>query len=118
MEDIIYETYPEVDYDQLFLIIDGYDEVLPENLCASLREGIVKMGQKLEGFDAPDAVLTAVESRATSPVRIVRGEDFQSCVRGLYPIGEGAGYAGGIMSSAMDGMKAAEAYFSYLSEEN
>ncbi len=98
--------------------LTALDEVLPENLCASLREGIVKMGQKLEGFDAPDAVLTAVESRATSPVRIVRGEDFQSCVRGLYPIGEGAGYAGGIMSSAMDGMKAAEAYFSYLSEEN
>lgn len=91
------------------------ETVLPESLCASLREGIFKMGKKLEGFDAYDAVLTAVESRATSPVRILRGEDFQSEIRGLYPIGEGAGYAGGILSSAMDGMKAAEAYFASLS---
>jgi uncharacterized FAD-dependent dehydrogenase len=90
------------------------ENVLPESFCASLREGIAKMGKKLEGFDAYDAVLTAVESRATSPVRIMRGEDFQSEIRGLYPIGEGTGYAGGILSSAMDGMKAAEAYFEWI----
>lgn len=93
------------------------ENVLPEAMCRSLREGILKMGRKLAGFDAYDAVLTAVESRATSPVRILRGEDFQSEIRGLYPIGEGAGYAGGILSSAMDGMKAAEAYFALISNE-
>ncbi len=90
--------------------------VLPREICDALGEGIVKMGKLLEGFDDEDALLTAVESRATCPVRIPRGEDFQSEIRGLYPIGEGAGYAGGIMSSAMDGMKAAEAYFSKLEE--
>jgi uncharacterized FAD-dependent dehydrogenase len=57
----------------------------------------------------PDAILTGVETRSSSPIRINRGEDFQSSVEGLYPIGEGAGYAGGIMSSAVDGLKAAEA---------
>lgn len=93
------------------------DRVLPFDLCNALREGIVKMGKLLEGFDDENALLTAVESRATCPVRIPRGEDFQSEIYGLYPIGEGAGYAGGIMSSAMDGMKAAEAYFVRLEEE-
>ncbi len=86
-------------------------KVLPEEFAISLKEGIVKMGQILPGFDDEDALLTGVESRATCPVRIVRGEDFQSEVRGLYPIGEGAGYAGGIMSSAMDGIRSVEAYF-------
>ncbi len=87
------------------------DFVLPADLCEPLREGIAKMGKIFEGFSVYDAVLTGVESRATSPVRILRGEDFQSSVTGFYPIGEGAGYAGGIMSSAMDGMKAVEAFF-------
>lgn len=95
----------------------GLDRVLPHDLCTALREGIVKMGGLLAGFDDEDALLTAVESRATCPVRIPRGEDFQSKIRGLYPIGEGAGYAGGIMSSAMDGMKAVEAYFQKMEEE-
>ena len=93
------------------------DQVLPFELCNALREGIQRMGCLLEGFDDEDALLTAVESRATCPVRIPRGENFQSAIQGLYPIGEGAGYAGGIMSSAMDGMKAAEAYFLQLEEE-
>ena len=93
------------------------EEVLPSEICNALREGIVEMGKHLSGFDDADALLTAVESRATCPVRIPRGEDFQSEVRGLYPVGEGAGYAGGIMSSAMDGMKAAEAYFETLEEQ-
>lgn len=89
-------------------------EILPTGLTLALKEGIVKMGEKLFGFDHEDALITGVESRATCPVRILRGEDYQSVVRGLYPIGEGAGYAGGIMSSAMDGMKAVEAYFETL----
>ncbi len=91
-------------------------QVLPSDLCSALSEGILKMGGILRGFDDADALLTAVESRATCPIRIPRGEDFQSEIRGLYPIGEGAGYAGGIMSSAMDGMRAVEAYFEKMEE--
>ena len=60
-------------------------------------------------FDRDDAILSGVESRTSSPVRIVRDESFQSNIRGIYPCGEGAGYAGGIMSAAMDGLKVAEA---------
>ena len=67
------------------------------------------MDRKIRGFNLPDAVLTGVESRSSSPVRIVRGEDFQSNIKGLYPCGEGAGYAGGIMSAAVDGIRIAEA---------
>jgi uncharacterized FAD-dependent dehydrogenase len=93
------------------------DELLSPEYCSALREGLVKMGGLLSGFDAYDAVLTGVESRATCPVRILRGEDYQSPVKGLYPIGEGAGFAGGIMSSAMDGMKAAEAYMKKMEEK-
>lgn len=92
------------------------DRILPEEFCASLREGIVKMGEVLKGFSHPDALITAVESRATCPVRICRNERFESPVEGLYPIGEGAGFAGGIMSSAMDGMKAVESYFQKMEE--
>ena len=91
-------------------------ELLPEFLTRPLEEGITGFGSKLSGFDRPDAVLTGVESRSSSPVRILRGEDMQSLlVRGLYPMGEGAGYAGGIMSAAIDGIKAFEAYISSLS---
>lgn len=71
----------------------------------TLRLGIVEMGHKLRGFDDPDAVLTGVESRSSSPIRIVRDETMQSSVKGLYPCGEGAGYAGGITSSAADALK-------------
>jgi uncharacterized FAD-dependent dehydrogenase len=65
--------------------------------------------QKLPGFAGPDAVLTAPETRSSSPVRIIRGENRQSALHGLYPTGEGAGYAGGIMSAAVDGIRCAEA---------
>ena len=68
------------------------------------------MGKKIGGFDDPEAILTGVESRSSSPVRINRGEDLQSItLAGLYPCGEGAGYAGGITSAAIDGIKVAEA---------
>ena len=98
--------------------VNGADlnAILPKEFCSSLAEGIGKMGQILSGFDAEDAVLTGVESRATCPVRILRGENFQSDIARLFPIGEGAGFAGGIMSSAMDGMKAAEAFMKELEE--
>lgn len=85
------------------------EEYLPEFVCSSLRLGIREMGRKIKGFDSDDAVLTGVESRSSSPVRIDRNEKLQSVsVVGLYPCGEGAGYAGGIMSAAVDGMKCAE----------
>ena len=92
------------------------ENILSIEQCDMLRKGIVAMGKKLPGFDAPDSVLTAVESRATCPVRILRDDSFQSSLKGVYPIGEGAGYAGGIMSSAMDGMRAVEAYFNLRKE--
>lgn len=67
------------------------------------------MDRKLHGFSDPDALLTAVESRSSSPVRIVRGENYESVsIPGLYPCGEGAGYAGGIVSAAVDGIRCAE----------
>ena len=76
------------------------------------------LGRKLRGFDAPDAVLTAVETRSSSPVRIVReSESYQSALRGLYPCGEGAGYAGGIMSAAADGLRVAERILEELQHE-
>ncbi|MFR4512933.1 MAG: FAD-dependent protein [Clostridium sp.] len=71
-------------------------------------EGMESFGKKIKGFDRPDAILAGVESRTSSPVRIPRGETLESSVRGLYPCGEGAGYAGGITSAAMDGLKVAE----------
>ena len=82
---------------------------LPDFLCESLKEGIHAFGEKLPGFDRPDALLSGVESRTSSPVRLNRRESFESNYQGLYPCGEGAGYAGGITSAAMDGIKVAEA---------
>ena len=91
------------------------EEYLPDFVCESLKMGIPEMGRKLRGFDSPAAILTGIESRSSSPVRINRGEDFQSVsLRGLFPCGEGAGYAGGIVSAAVDGMKCAEAVLKNL----
>ena len=84
-------------------------QVLPERIWGVLAEAIPALGKKLRGFDAPDAVLTAPESRSSSPVRINRDEYCRSAIAGLYPCGEGAGYAGGISSAAVDGMRCAEA---------
>ena len=86
------------------------DECLPPFVTGSLRAALPLLGRKLRGFDSPGAVLTGVETRSSSPVRILRGEDFQSLsLPGLYPCGEGAGYAGGITSAAVDGIRVAEA---------
>ena len=82
---------------------------LPPFAADALAEALPILGQKLRGYDDPDAVLTAVESRSSSPVRILRDETLQSNIRGLYPCGEGAGYAGGILSAAVDGIRCAEA---------
>lgn len=85
-------------------------ECLPVFVVETLRLAIPQMDKRLRGFAMSDAVMTAVESRSSSPIRIVRDETFQSpTLKGLYPAGEGAGYAGGIMSSAIDGIKIAEA---------
>ncbi len=78
-------------------------------MCETLRLGITAMDIRLHGFADEDAVLTGVESRSSSPVRMNRGEDYQSIgVKGIYPCGEGAGYAGGITSAAVDGIRCAE----------
>ena len=82
-------------------------EVLPDYVCDALKEALPYFGKKIKGFDRPDGVLTAVESRSTCPVRILRDAGMEA-LRGLYPIGEGAGYAGGIISAAIDGVKCAE----------
>lgn len=83
--------------------------ILPSELNRAFVEGMTAFGRQIPGFDREDALLSGVESRTSSPVRIPRGEDLQSCVKGLYPCGEGAGYAGGITSAAMDGLRTAEA---------
>ena len=83
--------------------------LFPDFITHSLREGIKLIDRKIKGFSLPDAVLTGVESRSSSPLRIIRGEDFQSNIKGLYPCGEGGGYAGGIMSAAVDGIRVSEA---------
>ncbi len=83
--------------------------IFPEQILAALKSALPDMDRRLAGFAAYEAVLTGVESRTSSPVRIVRGEDFQTSVRGVYPCGEGCGYAGGITSSAADGLRVAQA---------
>lgn len=87
-------------------------EIFPDFMTEAMAEALPAMGRRLKGFDRDDAVLTAVESRSSSPVRILRGEGGQSLsLTGLYPTGEGAGYAGGIVSAAVDGVVAAEHIF-------
>ena len=93
-------------------------DVLPARITATLAQALPVFGKKLRGFDDPDAVLTAPETRSSSPVRIVRGPDRCSTgVQGLYPCGEGAGYAGGITSAAVDGLRCAECVIKALQNE-
>ena len=83
---------------------------LPSVLISALREALPAFGRRLQGYDHPDAVLTAVETRTSSPVRIARDSELESLnTHGLIPAGEGAGYAGGILSAGIDGIRAAEA---------
>ncbi len=84
-------------------------ECLPDFAASAIVEAFPDFGRKIKGFDLPNTKMYAVESRSSSPVRIVRDENFESSVKGLYPAGEGAGYSGGITSSAVDGIKIAEA---------
>ena len=90
-------------------IYSDISKIFPDFINFSLREGIKKLDLKLSGFADKKAILTAPEARSSCPVRITRNEDFSSTnISGLYPCGEGAGYAGGIMSAAVDGIKVAE----------
>lgn len=83
------------------------DNSLPAYAAEALREAVPSFGRKIKGYDNPSAIITAVETRSSSPVRIIRGENGESNIRGIYPAGEGAGYAGGITSAACDGIRAA-----------
>lgn len=90
-------------------------QVLPPRITDVLERALPELGKKLRGFDDPDGVLTAPETRSSSPVRLLRGEDCQSLsLAGLFPCGEGAGYAGGIVSAAVDGIVCAEALIAAL----
>ena len=92
-------------------------QCLPSFVAEALEEALPLLGKKLRGYDDPDAVLTAVESRSSSPVRIIRNGSYESSLRGLYPCGEGAGYAGGILSAAADGMRCAEQVYRLYKKE-
>ena len=81
---------------------------LPPFIAETLRLALPVLGKKLKGYDDPDALLTGVETRSSSPVRLVRDDRYEANIRGIYPCGEGAGYAGGILSAAADGMRCAE----------
>ncbi len=83
-------------------------EILPSYLSEALMEGVESFGRTIRGFNRPDAVFAGIESRTSSPVRIERDSRFESSLKGLFPCGEGAGYAGGITSAAMDGLRIAE----------
>ncbi len=83
------------------------NEILPSFVCDTLKQGILYFDSKLHGFANPDSILTGVETRSSSPVRIIRNEKLLSNISGIYPCGEGAGYAGGIMSASVDGIKCA-----------
>jgi len=82
--------------------------LFPSYITHTLKEALIDFNQKIKGFSMHDAILTGPETRSSSPIRMTRDEHHESNIKGLYPMGEGAGYAGGIMSSAVDGMKTAE----------
>ena len=84
------------------------NRIMPPYINESIKEGIEYFGTKIKGFNREDSILLGVESRTSSPIRIKRDESFESNIKGIYPCGEGAGYAGGITSAAVDGIKVAE----------
>ena len=93
--------------------LSNLNDILPNFISSTLKEGIRYFGQKLKNFDNPDGILTGLETRSSSPVRILRDENLVSNIQGVYPCGEGAGYAGGIMSAAVDGIKCAASILNY-----
>lgn len=98
-------VYPQFKGEAVLANIRG---ILPKKLEEAFIEGMEAFGKKIEGFNSDDVLVSAVESRTSSPVRMKRNKDFMSNIIGVYPIGEGAGYAGGIMSAAIDGIKVAQ----------
>lgn len=94
-------TYP------LGTVFAPLDDCLPDYVCRGIRESLPVFGRKIKGFDSYDAILTGVETRSSSPVKILRDEKGESSIAGVMPCGEGAGYAGGITSAAVDGIKTA-----------
>lgn len=89
--------------------LSNLNEIMPEFVSSTLKDGIKYFDTKLNGFANPDSILTGMETRSSSPVKILRNENLVSNVSGIYPCGEGAGYAGGIMSASVDGIKCAVA---------
>ncbi len=87
--------------------LTNLNDILPEFIAKTLKEGILYFDKKIKGFADNDAILTGVETRSSSPVRIIRNDELVANIKGIYPCGEGAGYAGGIMSAAVDGIKCA-----------
>jgi len=90
------------------------EKCLPDFVSSSLKEALPKLNNKLNNFAKDENLLIAIESRSSSPITIVRDENFESNIKGCYPLGEGAGYAGGIISSAVDGIKGAEAFYNRI----
>ncbi len=86
----------------------NFNEILPKYITDTLKAGIIDFDKKLKGFAMNNAILTGFETRSSSPIRIVRDNNYESNIKGVYPMGEGSGYAGGIMTSAVDGIKVAE----------
>lgn len=93
------------------------DELLPKELAESIKQGIVLLGKKLKGFDSKDAVLTGIETRSSAPFMICRNDNLETNIKNIYAIGEGAGMAGGIVSSAVDGIKIANKIIAKYSED-
>lgn len=84
------------------------NDILPKYICDDIKEAIVYFDKKIKGYKYDDAIISAVESRTSSPIRIIRDDNYMSNIKGIYPIGEGSGYSGGITTSAMDGIRAFE----------
>lgn len=107
-EKVVNDDYPINPTYKPGVTFTDLNKCLPEFVAEALKEGIKEFNKSIKGFASSNAILTGIETRSSSPVRITRDHEFESNIKGIYPAGEGAGYAGGIMSSAMDGMKIAE----------
>ncbi len=114
VSDTFGSIYPSSKGNRTFADIN---EILPDFVCESLKEAFETFNGTIKGYANPDAVLSAVESRTSSPVRIVRDSHLESNIKGIFPCGEGAGYAGGITSAAMDGIKVFEEIYSRYTAE-
>lgn len=97
--------------------LSNLNEIFPDYVNEALKEGFLVFDRKLKGFANQDAIITAIESRSSSPIRIIRNEEYDSSIKGIIPCGEGAGYAGGIMSAAVDGIRMAEIVIDKIKNE-